>query len=88
MRKDNILTLTEEKDAWPSQDFSRRKFFGTAAMAVAGTALAPRLFSQGKVQEEKPPAAASAEIKTNVGEVRGIVKVATSRPGARSRSRT
>jgi len=41
MRKDDIVTLTGEKDAAPSDRFSRRKFFGTAAVAAAGAALAP-----------------------------------------------
>jgi len=36
MRKDDIMTLTREKDACPSDKFSRRKFFGTAAMAAVG----------------------------------------------------
>ncbi len=75
------MTLTREKDACPSDKFSRRKFFGTAAMAVAGAALSPRLISQEKVQSEKPPAAPPAEIKTNIDEVRGIPRVATSLPG-------
>jgi uncharacterized protein (DUF362 family) len=81
MHKDDILTLTGEKDASPSDKFSRRKFFGTAAMAAAGAALAPRLLAQEKAQNEKPPAAPPAEIKTNIDEVRGIPRVATSLPG-------
>ncbi len=81
MRKDDIMTLTREKDACPSDKFSRRKFFGTAAIAAAGAALSPRLISQEKVQSEKPPAAPPAEIKTNIDEVRGIPRVATSLPG-------
>ena len=81
MRKDDIMTLTGERDACPSGKFSRRKFFGTAAMAAAGAALAPRLLAQEKVQEQKPPAAPPAEIKTNIDEVRGIPRVATSLPG-------
>ena len=31
MRKDDIMTLTREKDACPSDKFSRRKFFGLAS---------------------------------------------------------
>ena len=81
MRKDDIMTLTREKDACPSDKFSRRKFFGTAAIAAAGAALSPRLISQEKAQSEKPPAAPPAEIKTNIDEVRGIPRVATSLPG-------
>ena len=81
MRKDDIITLTGEKDACPSDKFSRRKFFASAAVAAAGAALAPRLISQEKVQKEKPPAAPPAEIKTNIDEVRGIPRVATSLPG-------
>ena len=81
MRKDDLMTLTGERDACPSDKFSRRKFFGTAAMAAAGTALATRLFSQEKAQDEKPPAAPPAEIKTNIDEVRRIPRVATSLPG-------
>ncbi len=53
MRKDDILTLTGEKDACPSDKFSRRKFFGTAAMAAAGAALAPRLISPGEGPERE-----------------------------------
>lgn len=81
MRKDDIITLTGEKDACPSDKFSRRKFFGLASAAAAGAALAPRLIGQEKVQNEKPPAAPPAEIKTNIDEVRGIPRVATSMPG-------
>jgi uncharacterized protein (DUF362 family) len=81
MRKDDILTLTGEKDACPSDKFSRRKFFGTAAVAAAGTVVAPRLFGQEKAQSEKPPAAPPADIKTNIDEVKGIPRVATSLPG-------
>jgi uncharacterized protein (DUF362 family) len=81
MRKDDIMTLTGEKDACPSDKFSRRKFFGLASMAAAGAALSPRLISQEKVQSEKPPAAPPADIKTNIDEVRGIPRVATSLPG-------
>jgi len=81
MRKDDILTLTGEKDACPSDRYSRRKFFGTAAVAAAGAALAPRLIGQEKAQNEKPPAAPPAEIKTNIDEVRSIPRVATSMPG-------
>ncbi len=29
MRKDDIMTLTREKDACPSDKFSPRKFYGT-----------------------------------------------------------
>jgi hypothetical protein len=75
MAKDDIITLTGEKDACPSDKFSRRKFFGTAARAAAGVALAPRLSSQEKAQSEKPPAAPPADIKTNIDEVRGIPRV-------------
>ena len=81
MRKDDILTLTGEKDACPSDRYSRRKFFGTAAVAAAGAALAPRLIGQEKAQNERPPAAPPAEIKTNIDEVRSIPRVATSMPG-------
>ena len=81
MRKDDILTLTGEKDACPSDKFSRRKFFGTAAVAAAGAVVAPRLFGQEKAQSEKPPAAPPADIKTNIDEVKGIPRVATSLPG-------
>jgi uncharacterized protein (DUF362 family) len=81
MRKDGIMTLTGEKDACPSDKFSRRKFFGTAAIAAAGAALAPRLFGQEKAKDEKPPAAPPAEIKTNIDEVRTIPRGATSMPG-------
>lgn len=81
MRKDDITTLTREKDACPSDKFSRRKFFGLASIAAAGAALSPRLISQEKAQDEKPPAAPPAEIKTNIDEVRGIPRVATSLPG-------
>jgi uncharacterized protein (DUF362 family) len=81
MRKDDILTLTGEKDACPSDKFSRRKFFGTAAVAAAGAVVAPRLFGQEKAQSEKPPAAPPADIKTNVDEVKGIPRVAASLPG-------
>ena len=81
MRKDDILTLTGEKDACPSDKFSRRKFFGTAAVAAAGAVVVPRLFGQEKAQSEKPPAAPPADIKTNIDEVKGIPRVATSLPG-------
>ena len=81
MRKDDILTLTGEKDACPSDKFSRRKFFGTAAVAAAGAVVAPRLFGQEKAQSEKPPAAPPADIKTNIDEVKGIPRVASSLPG-------
>jgi hypothetical protein len=81
MRKDDIMTLTGEKDACPSDKFSRRKFFASAGMAAAGAALAPRLLSQEKAQDEKPPAAPPAEIKTNIDEVSRIPRVATSLPG-------
>lgn len=79
MRKDEIIALTGEKDACPSDKFSRRKFFGTAAMAAAGTVLAPRLIGQEKAQGEKPPAPAG--IKTNIDEARAIPRVAASLPG-------
>jgi uncharacterized protein (DUF362 family) len=81
MAKDDIITLTGEKDACPSDKFSRRKFFGTAAMAAAGVALAPRLGSQEKAQSERPPAAPPADIKTNIDEVRSIPRVEGSLPG-------
>ena len=81
MAKDDIITLTGEKDASPSDKFSRRKFFGTAAMAAAGVALAPRLSSQEQAKSEKPPAAPPADIKTNIDEVRGIPRVEGSLPG-------
>jgi uncharacterized protein (DUF362 family) len=81
MPKDDIMAVTAEKDARPSDRFSRRKFFGTAAMAAAGAALAPRLIGQEKVQNEKPAPAPPAEIKTNIEEVRNIPRVATSLPG-------
>ena len=81
MPKDDIMVRTGEKDACPSDKFSRRKFFGIASMAAAGAALAPRLIGQEKVQSEKPPAAPPAEIKTNIDEVRAIPRVATSLPG-------
>jgi len=81
MAKDDIMTLTGEKDACPSDKFSRRKFFCSAAMVAAGAALAPRLIPQDKVQEQKPPAPPPAEIKTNIDEVRKIPRVAGSLPG-------
>ncbi len=81
MKKDDIITLTGEKDAAPSDRFSRRRFFGTAAMAAAGVALAPRLGSQEQAQSVKPPAAPPAEVKTNIDEVRSIPRVEGSMPG-------
>ena len=81
MRKDDILTLTGEKDACPSDKFSRRKFLGTVPLAAAGAVVAPRLFGQEKAQSEKPPAAPPADIKTNIDEVKGIPRVAASLPG-------
>lgn len=81
MRKDDILTLTGEKDACPSDKFSRRKFLGTVPLAAAGAVVAPRLFGQEKAQSEKPPAAPPADIKTNIDEVKGIPRVALSLPG-------
>ena len=81
MAKDDIMTLTGEKDACPSDKFSRRKFFASAAMVAAGAALAPRLIPQDKVQEQKPPAPQPVEIKTNIDEVRKIPRVAGSLPG-------
>jgi uncharacterized protein (DUF362 family) len=81
MKKDDILALTGEKDAAPSDRFSRRRFFGAAAMAAAGAALAPRLRGQEKAQSEKPPAAPPPEVKTNIDEVRSIPRVAGSMPG-------
>jgi len=53
MAKDDIIALTGEKDASPSDKFSRRKFFASAAMAAASAALAPRLIPLEKVQEQK-----------------------------------
>ncbi|HSA95813.1 MAG TPA: DUF362 domain-containing protein [Acidobacteriota bacterium] len=81
MKTDDVVTLTGEKDASPSDKFSRRRFIGTAALAAAGAALAPRLLAQEKVQDEKPPAAAPSQIKTNIDEVRGIPRVKGSMPG-------
>lgn len=81
MRKDEIVALTGEKDACPSDKFSRRKFFGTAAMAAGGAILAPGLIGQEKARSEKPPAAPAPDIKTNIDEVRGIPRVAASLPG-------
>jgi hypothetical protein len=81
MAKDDIITLTGEKDAAPSVRYSRRKFFASAAMAAAGAAIVPRLIGQEKARDEKPPAAAPAEIKTNIDEVRKIPRVAGSLPG-------
>ena len=81
MQKDDIVTLTGEKDACPSDKFSRRKFFGTAAVAAAGAVVVPRLIGQEKAQDEKPPAAPPGDIKTNVEEVKGIPRVDTSLPG-------
>ncbi len=81
MRKDDIVTLTGEKDACPSDKFSRRRFIGAAAMAAAGVAAAPRLFAQEQARSEKPPAAPPPPVKTNIDEVRGIPRVAGSLPG-------
>jgi uncharacterized protein (DUF362 family) len=81
MAKDDIITLTGEKDACPSDKFSRRKFFASAAMVAAGAALVPRLIPQEKVQDEKPTPPPPAEIKTNIDEVRKIPRVETSLPG-------
>jgi len=81
MVKDDIMTLTGEKDACPSDKFSRRKFFASAAMVAAGAALVPRLIPQEKVQEQKPTPPPPAEIKTNIDEVRKIPKVEGSLPG-------
>ena len=80
MRKDDIVTLTGEKDACPSDRFSRRKFLGSAAVAAAGAAIAPRLIGQDKPEDRKVPAA-PPDIKTNIDEVRGIPRVAASLPG-------
>jgi len=77
----NIVALTGEKDACPSDKFSRRKFFASAAMAAAGAALAPRLIPQEKAQSDKPAPAPPPEIKTNIDEVRSIPRVAGSLPG-------
>ena len=79
MKPDDVVTLTGEKDASPSDRFSRRKFMGAAAMAAAGAALAPRLIGQEKTQEK--PAPPPPQIKTNIDEVRGIPRVAGSMPG-------
>jgi hypothetical protein len=81
MAQDDILTLTGERDASPGGKFSRRKFFGSAAAAAAGLALAPRLGAQEQAKSEKPPAAAPPPVKTNVDEVRGIPRVEGSMPG-------
>jgi len=81
MRKDDIVTLTGEKDACPSDKFSRRKFIGAAAMAAAGVAAAPRLIAQEQAKSEKPPATPPPPVKTNIDEVRGIPRVAASLPG-------
>jgi len=81
MKKDDIVTLTGEKDACPSDKFSRRKFFASAAMVAAGAALAPRLIPQEKAKDEKPTPPPSAEIKTNIDEVRKIPRIAGSLPG-------
>jgi len=81
MNKDDIMTLTGEIDACPSDKFSRRKFFCSAAMVAAGAALAPRLIPQEKVQDQKPTPPPPAEIKTNIDEVRKIPRVAGSLPG-------
>jgi uncharacterized protein (DUF362 family) len=81
MKKDDILALTGEKDAQPTDLFSRRKFFRYSAMSVAGLALASRLSSQEKAADEKPKPAPPVEIKTNIDEVRTIPKVAGSMPG-------
>lgn len=81
MAQDDILTLTGERDASPGGKFSRRKFFGSAAAAAAGLALAPHLGAQEQAKSEKPPAAAPPPVKTNVDEVRGIPRVAGSMPG-------
>lgn len=80
MRKDDIVTLTGEKDACPSDRFSRRKFLGSAAVAAAGAAIAPRLGGQDKPEDRKVPAA-PPDIKTNIDEVRSIPRVAGSLPG-------
>jgi uncharacterized protein (DUF362 family) len=79
MAKDDILILTGEKDACPSDSFSRRKFFSLSA--AAGLALTTRLVSQEKVQDHKPAPPPPAEIKTNIDEVRGIPRVEGSLPG-------
>jgi uncharacterized protein (DUF362 family) len=80
MRKDDIVTLTGERDACPSDKFSRRKFLGSAAVAAAGAAIAPRLIGQDKPEGRKV-AAAPADIKTNIDEVRSIPRVEGSMPG-------
>jgi Domain of unknown function (DUF362) len=80
MKADDVVTITGEKDASPSDKFSRRRFIGTAAVAAAGAALAPRLIGQEKAQAEKP-APPPPQIKTNIDEVRRIPRVAGSMPG-------
>ncbi len=80
MRKDDIVTLTGERDACPSDKFSRRKFLGSAAVAAAGAAIAPRLIGQDKPEDRKVPAA-PPDIKTNIDEVRSIPRVEGSMPG-------
>lgn len=80
MRKDDIVTLTGEKDASPDDRCSRRRFLGTAAVAAAGAAIAPRLVGQDKPEDRKVPAA-PPDIKTNIDEVRAIPRVAASMPG-------
>ena len=54
MRKDDIVTLTGERDACPSDKFSRRKFLGSAAVAAAGAAIAPRLIFPPRPLPERP----------------------------------
>jgi uncharacterized protein (DUF362 family) len=80
MKKD-LISLTGEKDAPPTDSVSRRTFFRYSAMSVAGLALAPHLSAQEKVADERPKPAPPADIKTNIDEVRGIPRVAGSMPG-------
>src|SRR5512136_2704399 len=81
LKKDDILALTGEKDARKGDSFSRRSFFRLSAMSVAGLAVAQGLGAQEKPSQEKPKPAPVPEIKTNIGEVRSIPRVATSMPG-------
>ncbi len=81
MKKPDIPTIVDNKDAPATDLFSRRRFFRYSAMSVAGLAIAPRLSSQEKPASEKPKPAPPAEIKTNIDEVRKIPRVAGSMPG-------
>ncbi len=53
MRKDDIMTLTGEKDACPSDKFSRRKFFASAGMAAAVAARGKIAISNVKLGKGK-----------------------------------